>query len=177
MGSQMPRDRHEMRRANYEYRGTSACKSCGAAIEWWKTTNGKNMPFDPPKAADPEAAEHEYAVTHWVTCPNARQHRADRTAAAPATAPASTLFDGPATQQNKQQMTERQTPELLQRETEWFARRHGARCVVTLCGGALDVFTVRDGEDAEQLRSDLITLANAARNHALNRKKETVHAL
>ena len=50
--AKLPQTRHEMRRARYEFKGASKCKSCGAAIEWWKTTNGKMMPFNPMPTND-----------------------------------------------------------------------------------------------------------------------------
>lgn len=64
------------------------CKSCGAAIEWHKTTAGKNIPIDPePHPEGNVAFERGLAVVtkpgskpkmyraHWSTCPNADQHR------------------------------------------------------------------------------------------------------
>jgi len=59
------------------------CNSCGRPIHWGKTENGKRVPLDmKPKNVyvliNPE--KEIYAVyrgfeTHFVTCPNAAQHR------------------------------------------------------------------------------------------------------
>lgn len=78
----------------------SACRSCGAPIEWCVTTKGRNMPLDPePRddgnlvkdgatlwrggetvaivrfvATDIEVMDDRY-VSHFVTCPHAKEHR------------------------------------------------------------------------------------------------------
>lgn len=58
---------------------TRACRSCGASIIWLKTRAGKKMPVD---AASVDGLEHifEYGkhVSHFSTCPNAKQHRKPR---------------------------------------------------------------------------------------------------
>ena len=81
----------------------SKCRSCGAEIKWIKMLSGKNMPVDPVKryiakdggsevlvteggelirgtfASLGEGANGEGYVSHFSTCPNANQHRRDRT--------------------------------------------------------------------------------------------------
>lgn len=59
-----PTTMDELREQGYKFESDSECKSCGAAIEWWKTPRGKMMPCD-----------HGTATPHWSTCPNADQHR------------------------------------------------------------------------------------------------------
>lgn len=68
------------------------CKSCHAAIDWRKTVKGKNVPLDPephPEGNiyidDQGVAVYAKAGTfplmfrsHFVTCPNAAQHRKPR---------------------------------------------------------------------------------------------------
>lgn len=73
----------------------AACRSCGAEIEWARTEKGKSMPLD----ADPVkggnivvesrvATDHGMAplakyvtagegdrVSHFATCPEAKEHR------------------------------------------------------------------------------------------------------
>jgi hypothetical protein len=73
--SRIPDARWQMRRANYGFLGNSECKFCGGPIEWWKTTNGYKVPFNPPQTQQPET---EPAERH--DC------RADRPAAKPAPA-------------------------------------------------------------------------------------------
>lgn len=64
------------------------CSSCGAEIVWAKTTNGKAVPLDakpekryvrcasgPGPAEDATVELRSTYVTHFVTCPNATQHR------------------------------------------------------------------------------------------------------
>jgi hypothetical protein len=64
----------------------SFCKGCGARIDWYKTTAGKNMPIDPEPHADGnvrvDVVSNVVAVVapgshaplyrpHWATCPKA----------------------------------------------------------------------------------------------------------
>lgn len=58
---------------------TVACRSCGAAIIWLKTSNGKNCPCDAATVADEdEVFDHRKHISHFATCPNADQHRRPR---------------------------------------------------------------------------------------------------
>lgn len=85
----------------------SRCKSCGAAIEWVKTTAGRLMPLDPDRQVLRLAPKGETMLvtddgriirgalgegpapfgtdtgrtSHFATCPGAGQHRRDRSAA------------------------------------------------------------------------------------------------
>ncbi len=65
------------------------CRSCGAEILWAETTAGKRIPLDLPSERRflvvplPDssfgiagiATSHETYETHFVTCPNAAEHR------------------------------------------------------------------------------------------------------
>lgn len=79
--SDRPPARADARRAD-----AGRCKSCGAAIRWIKTVNGKNHPLD----AQPEKrwvlvydelrkeegwSLQEAYTSHFATCPHAAQHR------------------------------------------------------------------------------------------------------
>lgn len=72
----------------------SRCRSCNAEIVWAITENGKRMPFDAEPAERPTglfklvndgpdvlarsvAGEPVY-LSHFVTCPNADEHRRPR---------------------------------------------------------------------------------------------------
>lgn len=68
----------------------SLCRSCQAEIRWVKTTTGKQMPVDLRPVSDGNVAivngiaelvapftggdEPRY-VSHFATCPHAREHR------------------------------------------------------------------------------------------------------
>ncbi len=55
------------------------CSSCRARIIWFKTAAGKNMPVD---ADTVEPGDEEYFpprhISHFATCPNAKNHRKQR---------------------------------------------------------------------------------------------------
>jgi hypothetical protein len=76
---------------------SAACKSCGASIIWALTQNGKRIPLDAEPAERPSglfrlegsatgsmppiaisAAGEPVYLSHFVTCPNADQHRKPR---------------------------------------------------------------------------------------------------
>ncbi len=46
MGNPYPDTEREMLRAHYVKLRAALCQSCGAQLQWWKTTFGKNMPFN-----------------------------------------------------------------------------------------------------------------------------------
>jgi hypothetical protein len=68
------------------------CKSCNAPIRWEKTANGKSVPLDAkpvengnvvvragvaiylPRGQETLVEEPRF-ISHFVTCPNAKQHR------------------------------------------------------------------------------------------------------
>ena len=74
----------------------SQCKSCGAAIKWAKTKEGKAMPIDPNPTRDGNVrllADGTCEVmilteamlwdgpkykSHFATCPNSAEHRRKR---------------------------------------------------------------------------------------------------
>ena len=72
------------------------CSSCGATIMWRKTIKGRSIPLDPhpdlrgnvviseegtalvynnPAAIAPRYADAPRYLSHFVTCPNADEHR------------------------------------------------------------------------------------------------------
>ena len=61
--------RREMLRAKYVFKSLASCKGCGAKIEWWRTTKGRMMPFDPI------ADDNVKVVPHWGTCPKRDQFK------------------------------------------------------------------------------------------------------
>jgi hypothetical protein len=56
----------------------TTCRSCSAAIVWFRTASGKRMPVDEATTL-PTDAEHQLDlkrhVSHFATCPNAATHR------------------------------------------------------------------------------------------------------
>lgn len=62
------------------YKDAKRCKSCGAEIYWIKTKAGKDMPVDadsvdPTTQGKPTIFDPTVMTSHFVTCPNADQHR------------------------------------------------------------------------------------------------------
>lgn len=59
--------------------GDGTCRSCGAAVVWFKTDAGKNMPVDAatvlPEDLVLELPRH---VSHFATCPDADKFRRKR---------------------------------------------------------------------------------------------------
>lgn len=61
------------------------CRSCGAEIIWIEMASGKTMPVDPKRPMlvwcgrdgnQPGEVKQSYGYTpHWVTCPDAKEHR------------------------------------------------------------------------------------------------------
>lgn len=129
-----PQRRKDMLRANYELKDTRECKYCRATIEWWKTTKGKMLPFDLPKTQTPEL---EVAVVH--KCSN----RSAQPAAS-----------------SRRELTLEQ--EQL-RAVELLATQLKARVLVAVLGDGTFRYSIQRGIPAEDVRHELITLANNLR--------------
>jgi hypothetical protein len=138
--STFPKDRHELLRARYVApERASVCKGCNAPIEWWKTTNGKSMPFNPmPDDRSP-------AVTHFSTCPRSKEFKA--TSSSAPDAPPAGKYDWNA-------------------EAKSLRSRAKARVVVIVDEDRTYV-AYRDGIPGEDLRHDLIAAGNHIRETIL----------
>ena len=68
--TRMPTTRRELITYGYQFKGSGPCRDCEAHIEWWKTPNGNNAPYN-RMDGDVEAA----AVSHFATCPRAAAFR------------------------------------------------------------------------------------------------------
>ncbi len=42
-----PKSRVQMEEDGYKFEGRTNCKACRSPIEWWRTTRGKVVPFNP----------------------------------------------------------------------------------------------------------------------------------
>ena len=151
MSGPMPYDRKEMLRAGYTLLSSDArCKSCGAAIEWWKTTRGKNMPFDAPlRPGD----HHEEAVVHWATCPNAKEHKGT---AAQATS------SQPAARRESQGVDRFEDRCERLRVVQRLAEQMHARMVLVLMEEG-HTWAAKLGLGPDDVQHELITAANAIR--------------
>lgn len=129
-----PQRRKDMLRANYELKDTRDCRYCGVAIEWWKTTKGRMLPFDLPKTQPPEL---EVAVVH----------KCSARAATPAATP-------------RRELTLEQDQ---LRAVELLASQLKARVLVAILEDGTFRYTVQRGIPAEDVRHELITLANNLR--------------
>ena len=65
----MPRTRRELIQYGYQFCDSDTCRGCGQHIEFWRTPNGKRAPYDPTGHVDAPA------VSHFATCPDAKQFR------------------------------------------------------------------------------------------------------
>lgn len=146
---------HEMRRAGYKFLAHSKCKSCHADIEWWQTNNGKKIPFDPmPKSDDAQT------TTHFATCPDTDRHRKPK---------------------ESKESREPKPPELpgkklgYPRRLELLREYSDAVVIAAVWADGTSFATSRAGIDPEEVRHDLITVANNMRNH-LREKNEEAHA-
>jgi hypothetical protein len=137
--SNFPGNRRELLRASYTQTCTNArCNGCGAAIEWWKTRNGKSIPMNPM------ADDYTIATAHWATCPNAKDFKgADAAAAVP---------------EKKTSLA----PSMAE-EARRLRQRHNARVVVVIDDFGTAAYW-RNGIPAEDLRHDLISAGNFVRN-------------
>jgi len=57
--------------------GVGKCRSCAAAIVWMPTAKGKTMPVDAETVnrGDEMYDASKGHVSHFATCPNAKEHR------------------------------------------------------------------------------------------------------
>lgn len=62
--------RYEMLRAGYKFLSKARCRNCNSPIEWWQTTRGKKLPYNPLPADD-----QLRAIPHWATCPKSNDVR------------------------------------------------------------------------------------------------------
>lgn len=137
----------EMIRAGYKFLNAGKCKSCHAAIEWWLTTNGKKIPFNPMPPSDSSTVK-----PHWATCPNADDHRAPKqTKAAPAA-------------------SKQTTGDLLQRLVCELRDKFDAKAVVVVLEDC-SASSWRRGLNGEDVRQDLITEANRVRTSIVEAKR------
>jgi len=58
---------------NYDVR---VCASCGAAITWLTTGNGKAIPVNVAKVREFDGKI--YGITHFATCPHGREWRRNK---------------------------------------------------------------------------------------------------
>lgn len=129
-----PDCKHDMLRAGYKFLASSKCKSCSAPIEWWLTSNGKKIPYDPLPAS-----EYDQTTPHWATCPNADTHRS--------------LKRG----------TKTISIDAQRQYLAAWRDSSDARIVVAIFDNG-SAAAWRKGLPGEDLRQDLITVANNVRN-------------
>jgi len=142
----MPETKQEMLRAGYTFKSNSVCKGCNAKIEWWKTTNGRNLPFNAI------ASDHAVMTPHFATCPKSEDFKSS---AKPASSP----------------VPKQVAPPDIRKEVRRLRQIFNARVVVVITAdGAEAAWT--DGIPGEELRQDLISAANFVRNE-VNAKQET----
>lgn len=130
--SYMPETRYEMKRASYELVSTKKCQYCPVMIEWWKTTKGKFVPFDPPTTEHPD---DELSVRH--DC------RANRSAAPSSPAVKPLTLD-----------------QERMRALNLLAAQMKARVVLVILDDGGYLYSVRRNVSAEDIRHDLIAGAN-----------------
>ena len=140
-----PDTRRDMLRARYELLGKGTCKSCGAAIEWWKTTHGKKIPFN---LADDDNAD---AITHFATCPNAAGHRGQGQQPTPPAAPVQAQLLAPPPQQAH-----------VDRLVDGLCRQTNAQCIALVLDGST-IVRWRNGLSGEDGRQSLIAAGNQIR--------------
>jgi monoamine oxidase len=162
-----PKNLHEMIRMSYRKTGDATCKGCGAQIEWWKTTNGHNIPMNPMPMQG--ADDHAPAVPHWATCPKAKDFKAasaqckvSELEPVAQIAERTELPLAPAQAGSARAMT---AMEFAVRD---LRRKYDARVVVLVREDGQTAF-FRDGIAGEDLRSDLIATANYVRDCVVKR--------
>ena len=133
MSNRLPETRSEMLRARYKLLSRSNCRRCHQPIEWWQTTNGKKLPFDPPPNPDAAYVMEERAKVHPSDCqPTSR----------------------PALHELR--------PDDRKQRVEEIAQQFGARLVLVLDDEGYS-YANRLGLDPEDLKQELISAANGIR--------------
>jgi hypothetical protein len=151
MSTRDPMDtRHKMIRAGYTFIADSTCKGCKRPIQWWKTMNGKNCPFDPI------AGDHDLTTVHWATCPQSKNFKADAREDAKLEA---------AKQEGAQRAVRREANYAApkgrdEREVRALRQKTNARAVVLVGDNGAFSMAWRNGIPSEDLRHEVITAAN-----------------
>jgi hypothetical protein len=130
-----------MRRAGYKKLSAKpvACKLCQQpGCEWWQTTNGKKVLFDAMPGDTSSSQRH--------VCPDAEDLR--RQAAAQPAARPGVPTSAP----------------TIEREIKRLREATNARLVVLLNDEGAEIVAWRTGIPGEDLRQELITVANHVRN-------------
>ncbi len=72
----IPDTRDGLESLGYKYTGSSACRGCGAEMQWFTTPRGKKLPMSAiPGTEDDESQKLE---AHWSVCPKANEFRSNR---------------------------------------------------------------------------------------------------
>lgn len=64
-----PATRRQLATQGYQWLNFAKCAGCGASVSWYKTPKGASIPMDPM------ANDESPAISHWATCPKAKQFR------------------------------------------------------------------------------------------------------
>jgi hypothetical protein len=69
----IPDTRDGLESLGYKYTGSSACRGCGAEMQWFETPRGKKMPMSAVSGTEDD--ESQKLEAHWTVCPNAKDFR------------------------------------------------------------------------------------------------------
>jgi hypothetical protein len=72
----IPDNRDDLEKLGYKYTGSSACRGCGADMQWFLTPRGKKMPLSAiPGTEDDDSQKLQ---VHWEVCPEKDKFRSGK---------------------------------------------------------------------------------------------------
>jgi len=136
-----PIHRDAMRRARYEFIGIVRCATCNAEVEKWKTTHGRFILFNLPQNP---VNQFESTVAHYSVCKPAKRE--------------------PRTESRRSEVQTKERQGGRQSAVEELQACFNPQLVIMVFDDSVH-FAYRRGLPPEDARNEIISAANAVRQH------------